>query len=419
MSEYIDNQAMRKDALKSVVRQLHTGRSVDEVKDEFAELLRDVGATEVAEIEQALIEEGLDENEIKRLCDVHVAVFRDGLSIEETDQVVPGHPVHIYRVENAAAARALDAMAHALELLRVPISPEQLSHARAMLSSLQEYEKHYSRKENVLFPYLERHGFAGPSTVMWAIHDDIRAGWHALETLLAASPEGDPDGFIQRVTAAYEPLAAAMREMFFKEENILFPAALERLSSEEWLAVHAQGPEIGYAWITPADTWAREISAQGAAVAPGRDEEEVAGQGLLRFGAGGMTLDELDRLISHLPLDITYVDGEDRVRFFSLGKDRIFPRTPAIIGRKVQQCHPPASVERVQRILDEFRAGERDLAEFWIQAGPDQERRFIHIRYFALRDERGDYQGTLEVTQDVTDIRRLESERRLLDEGGR
>jgi DUF438 domain-containing protein len=287
-----------------------------------------------------------------------------------------------------------------------------------MLDSLAEYEKHYLRKENILFPYLEKHGFAGPSTVMWAIHDDIREGWRALAELLAAGPEGHPDSFVKRIAAVYEPLAKALCEMFYKEENILFPAALERLSTEEWLAVYAQGPEIGYAWIVPAETWAREVSAAGTAVPPAREQEKAPAQGLLRLDTGAMTLEELNRLINYLPIDITYVDREDRVRFFSLGKDRIFARTAAIIGRKVQQCHPPASVDRVQRILDDFRAGVRDVAEFWIQAGADQEQQFIHIRYVALRDERGDYQGTLEVTQDVTHIRRLEGERRLLDEEG-
>ncbi len=125
-----------------------------------------------------------------------------------------------------------------------------------------------------------------------------------------------------------------------------------------------------------------------------------------------MTLAEINRVFGHLPIDVTFVDTEDAVRFFSQGKDRIFPRSPAIIGRKVQNCHPPASVHRVQQILDDFRAGLRDEAEFWIQ----MQGKFIHIRYFALRDEAGAYQGTLEVTQDVTHIRALEGERRLLDE---
>ena len=141
-------------------------------------------------------------------------------------------------------------------------------------------------------------------------------------------------------------------------------------------------------------------------------EAQAAAEGLLSLQTGALTLQEINQMLSHLPVDITYVDMNDAVRFFSETKERIFERSPAIIGRKVQQCHPPASVHRVQQILDDFRAGHRDAAEFWIQMNG----RFIDIRYFAVRDEHGVYQGTLEVTQDVTHIRTLEGERRLLDE---
>jgi hypothetical protein len=134
--------------------------------------------------------------------------------------------------------------------------------------------------------------------------------------------------------------------------------------------------------------------------------------GSLSLDVGALTPQEINWMLTHLPVDLTYVDQDDVVRFFSQTKERIFPRSPAIIGRKVQKCHPPASVHRVQRILDDFRAGRRDVAEFWIQ----MQGQFIHIRYFAIRDAEGEYQGTLEVSQDVTHIRALEGERRLLDE---
>jgi DUF438 domain-containing protein len=133
----------------------------------------------------------------------------------------------------------------------------------------------------------------------------------------------------------------------------------------------------------------------------------------LELDTGALTAQEVNWLLRHLPVDVTYVDQEDTVRFFSQTRERIFPRSPAIIGRKVQKCHPPASVHRVQRILDDFRAGRCDQAEFWIQL----DGKYIHIRYFAIRDQGGAYQGTLEVTQDITHIRTLEGERRLLDEG--
>ena len=126
---------------------------------------------------------------------------------------------------------------------------------------------------------------------------------------------------------------------------------------------------------------------------------------------GDLTLSQIDLLLTHLPVDVTFVDENDEVRYYSETPERIFKRAPAIIGRKVEKCHPPASVDKVVEIVEAFKSGERDSAEFWIQMGG----KFIHIRYFAMRDTEGKYRGTLEVSQDVTDIRKLEGEKRLLD----
>jgi DUF438 domain-containing protein len=408
MSEVIDNRTRRQEILRRLIRQLHQGKSVEEVKSEFAALLRDVGAGEIAELEQALVDEGIPEMEIKRLCDVHVAVFRESLDQQVKPETVPGHPVHTLLAENGAALRALDALGSALEVLRAEPSPAQLERARERLRKLQEYDKHYLREENLLFPYLEKHGFAGPSSVMWAIHDDVRAGWKALAELLEAGPS-DVDRFGARVDEIFGPLSTPNREKFYKEENILYPTAVERLGEEEWLTIRAQEPEIGYCYVEPGDRW--PPTTVPPEIVPKSDEvkETVSGP-LLYLDTGTLTPQEINWLLTHLPIDITYVDKDDTVRFFSQTRERIFPRSPAVIGRKVQKCHPPASLHRVQRILDDFRTGARDEAEFWIQ----MQGRFVHIRYFAVRDEQGEYQGTLEVTQDVTEIRALEGERRLL-----
>lgn len=412
MSEYVNNRAGRQEALKRVIRQLHEGATVEEVKEEFSRLLQDVGATEIAQIEQALIAEGLPETEVKRLCDVHVAVFRDSLDAQARPETIPGHPVHTFLAENAAAAKVLDRLGQALDALKAEPGPTQLERARERLRELREYEKHYLRKENVLFPYLEKHRFTGPSSVMWAIHDDVRAGWKALGQLLAAGPGDDSAAFSRQIEEVFRPLERAIREMFYKEENILYPTALEKLSADEWAAIRAQEHEVGYCYVAPGDQWPAQAPGQEIEAMPRPTEERTPTGGLLTLDTGALTAAEINLLLTHLPIDLTYVDKDDRVRFFSQSKERIFPRSPAIIGRKVQQCHPPASVHRVQRILDDFREGRRDSAEFWIQL----KGLFVHIRYFALRDETGAYQGTLEVTQDITGIRKLEGERRLLDE---
>ena len=410
MSEHIDNGAKRRETLKKMVRQLHEGKTVDDVKHEFAELLRDVGATEVAQIEQTLISEGLPAEEVKQLCDVHVAVFRESLDVQPKPETTPGHPIHTFRTENAAAAQVLENLKKSIAGLRSKPAATKFGQARERLQELRELEKHYLRKENLLFPFLEKHGFSGPSSVMWAIHDDIRAGWKELDDLLESGVGKDKDGFLARLDKTYEPLDTAIREMFYKEENILFSAAMDKLSEDEWIAIRDQEAEVGYCYVEPGEDWPQK----GAV----RDEEEAVSEsatveeGLIRLDTGALSVKEISLIFSHLPVDITFVGADDRVRFYSEGGGRLFPRSPAVIGRQVQQCHPPASVHRVQQILDDLRAGSRDAAEFWIQ----MKGRFIHIRYFAVRDADGTYLGTLEVTQDVTDIRALEGERRLLDE---
>ena len=132
---------------------------------------------------------------------------------------------------------------------------------------------------------------------------------------------------------------------------------------------------------------------------------------ILEFENGALTVEEVEAILETVPVDLTFVDGEDRVRYFNRAGRRIFARTKAVIGRRVQQCHPEESVKVVERILNSFRRGERDVAEFWIRVGG----RLIHIRYFAVRDGDGKYLGTLEVTQDITGIKGIEGEKRLLD----
>ena len=406
MSETIDNSVKRKETLKTLIRQLHEGKTVEDVRDDFARLLNDVGAGEIAEIEQALIAEGLPEMEVKRLCDVHVAVFRESLDTQAPSDSPPGHPVHTFRAENRAVEAVISEFKSAVGDLGANADRAAWDRARTLFDMLREFEAHYLRKENILFPYLERHGFSGPSAVMWAIHDDIRAAWKALDPLLAAGPGSDPVARAGEVSRALEPLATAMSEMIYKEENILFPTSLEKLGAKEWVAIRAQEPDLGYCYIQPGNAW----PATEAATAPSHlPEPPVAG--LLPLDTGALAVEQVRLLLGNLPMDITYVDAEDTVRFFSHGQERVFPRSAAVIGRKVQKCHPPHSVHRVQQILDAFRAGSRDTAEFWIQMGS----RFIHIRYFALRDQAGTYQGTLETVQDIAPLRALEGERRLLD----
>ncbi len=420
MSEFINNHTRRQELLKQLIKQLGHGATVDEVKAQFAQLLTDVGASEVAEMEQALIQEGVPESEIKRLCDVHAAVFRESLEAQARPESQPGHPVHTFRAENEAVERRLEALQTAFDALLAAPGPDALRQAQEALRTLREFERHYLRKENILFPYLEQHGLSGPSAVMWAIHDDIRAGWKKLDELLNVRPES-PAALAQQIRAVLPPLLEAIRQMIYKEEHILFTAALEKLSEEEWAAIRGQETGIGYVYVEPGQQWPPAALAARAAQAtkppPASYDHPSGGQpvdrpALIPLDVGALSAQQINLLLTHLPVDVTLIDENDAVRFFSQTRERIFPRSPAIIGRKVQQCHPPDSVHRVQKILDDFRSGVRDEAAFWIQMNGQ----FIHIRYFALHDRDGAYRGTLEVSQDVAAIRALEGEKRLLDD---
>jgi DUF438 domain-containing protein len=409
MSEHINNSTRREETLKAVIRRLHQGETVEAVKADFAQLLRDVGPSEIAELEQALITEGLPEAEVKRLCDVHVAVFRESLDTQAPPQERPGHPVHTFRAENDAAEAVLGELERAITALEHdPEDGPRWKRVGTLLALLREYERHYLRKENILFPYMEKRGFSGPSSVMWAIHDDVREEWRSLGQLLERGPDQDAAGAVAQIRNQFTWLATTIRDMFYKEANILFPTALEKLGEEVWREIRAQEAEIGYSYVEPGDDWPEKEAP--AAESP-TAEAPVQSGGLLSLEIGALAPAQINLLLGNLPLDITYVDAKDEVRFFSHGQERVFPRSPAVIGRKVQQCHPPQSVDRVQQILDAFRAGRHDVAEFWIQ----MQGRFVHIRYFALRDEEGAYQGALEVVQDITALRELEGERRLLD----
>ncbi|MBC7234326.1 MAG: DUF438 domain-containing protein [Chloroflexi bacterium] len=401
MSEYINNSQKRKEMLKGLIRDLHAGSDLEEIKKRFRALVSGVSAVEIARLEQELIEEGLPAEEVRELCDVHVAVFQEGLQEETSPEMTPGHPVHTFKYENFALGEVLKLLREAMAELP---DADALRRARQFAGQLAEVDKVYLRKENLLFPLLEKHGVSGPSSVMWGIHDQIRAQIKALRQAL-------DQGEAAKAQEIFGPLAEAIESMFYKEEHILYPTALRMLSDAEWAAIRDQSDEIGYALIRPGDQWQPEIQ-EAAEIPRGYTAPAGAQQGQIELDTGALSAEQLNLLLKHLPVDITFVDENDTVRYFSATPERIFVRTPAIIGRKVQNCHPPASVHIVNRLLDELRQGKRDVAEFWIHMGE----KYVYIRYLALRDDEGRYRGCVEVTQDVAPLQRLTGERRLLDE---
>lgn len=399
----------RQEALKGIIRDLHKGEDMEILKQRFGQLVHGVKASEVAMMEQALMDEGLPAEEIKRLCDVHVELFKEALEEQDRPEPPPGHPIHTFMKENRISEKIMSEASMLLgRLARLP-GPEAFKEHQEELGSLidrlSEVDIHYTRKENQLFPMLEGHHFTGPAKVMWSFHDDIRG--HLKQTREAFN-QTDAD---LTVTSLKEAIKA-IRDMIYKEEHILYPASLDMLSHDEWIKVKEGEADIGFAWVVPDEGWpGDEIRVEPEAVRaePVEALRDIAGA--LGLDTGQLTLEQINLMLTHLPVDLTFVDENDRVAYYSEGPERIFPRSPAIIGREVRNCHPPKSVHMVNKILDEFKSGSKDTAEFWIELNG----RFIYIRYFPMRDAGGYYKGTLEVSQDLTEIRRLEGEKRLLD----
>jgi len=402
--EPLDAKEARQEVLKDIIRELHKGGNLEEQKKRFADLIKDISPTEISEMEQKLIEEGMPEEEVKRLCDVHVQVFKESLDGQPLPSAIPGHPLHTLTEENRALEKILTEFKGLLERVAPAdggVSLKKLkSEIKSVLEELAEVEKHYLKKENQLFPLLESKGVSGPSKVMWAIHDDIRMMIREFRGLLV-------DEKAAELVAAGRRLSEMMADMIYKEEKILLPMSLEALDERDWARVKKGEEEIGYAWVTPGTEWKPGIGVEESP--PAREYRRPAAT--VELDTGALTPEQVNLLLKNLPVDITFVDEADTVRYFSAGAERVFPRSPGIIGRKVQNCHPPASVYVVNRILEAFRKGERQVAEFWLQSRG----RFIHIRYIAVRDDAGRYRGCLEVSQDVAAVRGLQGEQRLLD----
>lgn len=408
MSELINNRERRIQRLKEIILHLHRGLPPEQVRARLADIVRQTDATEVAAMEQELLADGLSIDEIRSMCDLHSQVLRDVLPVQRPSPlIVPGHPVDVFRRENQAVRKVVEELRQAFRTLAGlsgdAAPPDLLQKCRELVNALFDLEKHYQRKELLLFPFLEKHGITGPSKVMWAKDEEVRALLDALDKALRA--EGGTLAewrVVADLVAA--PALAAIEEMIFKEENILLPMSSDALTAEEWGRVWAESPRIGWCLVEPAKVYRPPQSASPSLAA------ETPPGAAVRPPGGGLSAEQLAAIFSTLPFDLTFVDADDRVAFFSEGPERIFARSRAVIGRQVQHCHPPRSVAIVERILDDFRNRRRRVAEFWIEFHG----RFVHIRYFAVHDAGGEYMGCLEVTQDVTQIRRLSGERRLL-----
>lgn len=407
MSELINNSQNRRDLLKHLILQLHKGEAPDIVRNRLIELLRTIPYNEVVIVEQELISEGLPEEEVLKFCDIHTAVLDGSIDTSAQKEAPMGHPVDTFKKENIELTKVIAQIRGMFSQLG-NIEPDQfkkfLIGFKAQLNQLSDVDKHYRRKEYLLFPFLEKHEITGPPKVMWGKHDETRELLKAAHELVNVSNETSIEELRSAIAYVIEPALSAVEGMIMKEEEILLPMSLDTLTQDEWYQMYQQSPEIGFCIYDPRDEWKPE------GVVVGKVEYSSSTSNRIILPTGSFSIEELTTFFSFLPMDITFVDKDDKVKFFSLGEHRIFDRNRAIIGRDVQLCHPPGSVHIVEQILSDFKSGKESKAAFWINF----KGMFVYIEYIALRNEDGEYLGVIECTQDLTKYRQLEGEQRLL-----
>ena len=430
----------KKEDLKKIIERANAGEDTPQLKEDFKELMTGADPMDLSRAEDELTQEGMPREELHGLCQVHLSLMKE--EVEGAGPEVPeGHPLQILMTEHQsmlgfsgellASARKIEQAGNHAE------AAADIKEAGHFLEHLRDSISHYHREENVLFPYLEKHGVTGPPAMMWIEHDKVRELEKDLLALYDKREALEVKELGSRLTESAKELGELLSGHFFKENHILFPTALQVMDDGEFQEVRRQFDEIGYCCYTPKTTWAPETGETGkvedatgtakAQIAEGTGEaraqdsddddileaemDEGWTEGLIEFPTGKVSFKQLEGFLNALPVDISFVDREDRVAYFNDAPDRIFVRSAAVIGRSVQNCHPQKSVHMVNQILEEFRNGSRKEAEFWINMAG----KLVHIRYFPVHDRAGEYLGCLEVTQDLTDIKRIEGEKRLLE----
>ncbi len=406
MSEFINNSKVRIDQLKSLILKLHKNQDVEATRQELTKLMGSVPYGEVVQAEEELIKEGLDREEVLKFCDLHTEALKGNLDSTLSKNIPDGHPLDVMMKENGEIRKVLDDIEAVFETNSNRKSDEDckdlLTALNSHFNSLMDIEKHYLKKENLLFPYLEKYDITGPPMVMWGKDDEVRDLLKSSHLLFREEAQISKDvleGFIELI---FKPTINAIDGMIYKENQILIPMSLDTLTEIDWFNISEQSEEIGYCLYYPELKWTPDVLPE--------ESNKKINDGNIRLSTGSFSKEELECMINSLPLDITFVDKEDKVKYFSHGKERIFQRSKSILGRLVQYCHPPSSVHIVNQIVDDFKTGKQDSAKFWINMGG----KFIHIAYYAVRSNEGEYLGTAELSQTIDEYRKIDGERRIL-----
>jgi len=391
MSEFL-TKSQDKEIIEKLIK---FSRSFDDMsptqRDKWVEDMGDIDVEHFFRANQRVFDEdGPREKNVPRR-DFFLNLMKK--SIKSNPLVQPkGHPITNYLEENIVIRELCEKVVATFDAQ----NHQSYDATLALLKELANIHIHYLRKEDQLFPYLEKHDFTYPSTGMWKFQDEIRA---ELKLATKAVEKKEVD---EQMSSLLRDVVKDIYDMTTREEKMLLPTSVKLLSDEEWKKMSLEEREIGYVFIDNPPLWPADES---------KKADMSSSLSAIFLQEGALSQEQLNLFFSAIPFDVTFVDENDRVVFFNQGSERTFLRSPGIIGREVKFCHPPKSVDTVLVILEAFKDGSKDSAEFWINFGG----RMIHIRYFALRDENKNYKGVIELTQDITDIKNIEGERRLLD----
>lgn len=391
----MDTNVERIKKLTEYVKGLEVNADGKELYSEYKDFIEKVKPQDAFEVFKSLLDDGTMPKEILVYLDKAINAFYKGLSDYKWKMPENDNFINDMLKENMALVSKTDEIK---VILKDPDLDTKKVKIYNKLKELESFNAHYIKKENILFPYMEKamEKFEG-LTIMWSLHDEVRK---IIKTAIKTAE--DEKSTEQQVNMSIASLFFGILGVKKKEELILFPAACEVLSEKDWYEMHKQSLEYDFPFIN-----------KDKNIAQVTEFVEISSGGVFKTETGEMNFEEILMVFNALPVDLTFVDENNKVRYFTRPKDRIFPRSAAVIGRNVNKCHPPESVHIVEEIIENFRTGKEDAAKFWINLRS----RLILIQYFALRDDSGTYKGVLEVSQDITDIKSIDGERRLLTWG--
>lgn len=403
--------------IKNLLEKIHAGLDLEEAKKIFQEELGSVSASELAQAENSLIEAGMPIEELQNLCDVHASVVDK--SVEDIhNELEKSHPLHLFHLENKAFENHIK---HNLQVSAQKYfkNPEDKSRKFLLqdLKKLKALFLHYDRKENLIFPFLEEKSITSIPQVMWGVDDEIRQSLKDIFVLVEKSDHSEED--LKKIQGSLPNFVSQVKSMISKEEDILSPLLKENLDLSHWLQIAKESKiypiqmldSNPYAQIKEQEKWIEENESKLSQLEDKKEDRVVqvgaAKSNLsftLHFPTGTLNLEELESIFSTFPMEVTFTDKEDKVRYFSQHDKMVFPRPLSSLGRDVMLCHPPKAQPVVRQLLNDFRTGAKDQEVRWLKKGNN----LLLIRYLAVRDYEKNYIGCLELVEDLKAIPGIE-----------